>query len=365
MLSTGDVQGCLRTLESLLRVIRYPGCVDYNGLSKGDPSAFLPIVSFTLTSFSPPLAEQLMSAGLELTGKTDLRFTDKLYKVLRDIFHYKPILTKQQFLQWGFSQRKISVICDVINLVLKKHNQLKKDQGEAGPATHTSGRHCKDPGELNFQPRGRCPGSHKDGREAHPTLTDVGSVSRSFGMTLIQNPSSFPTNPSQSHKVSSASNHNEVQATSSPENGISELAEGKDDKDIMLHLSEVDRRLLAMETQLKNTLSGLDRLKILEKRLEELERGRKTDKNGEEFVTICSTSWENLMSRLLLLETKLELSNPQVKAAQPSPSSSTFSTTPDSSKEVLTDRLESITNMLRSTSNLLKNTQPSTTFANM
>nr|XP_019939484.1 PREDICTED: centrosomal protein of 44 kDa isoform X2 [Paralichthys olivaceus] len=340
MLSTGDVQGCLRTLESLLRVIRYPGCVDYNGLSKGDPSAFLPIVSFTLTSFSPPLAEQLMSAGLELTGKTDLRFTDKLYKVLRDIFHYKPILTKQQFLQWGFSQRKISVICDVINLVLKKHNQLKK-------------------------PRGRCPGSHKDGREAHPTLTDVGSVSRSFGMTLIQNPSSFPTNPSQSHKVSSASNHNEVQATSSPENGISELAEGKDDKDIMLHLSEVDRRLLAMETQLKNTLSGLDRLKILEKRLEELERGRKTDKNGEEFVTICSTSWENLMSRLLLLETKLELSNPQVKAAQPSPSSSTFSTTPDSSKEVLTDRLESITNMLRSTSNLLKNTQPSTTFANM
>ena len=29
-----------------------------------------------------------------------------------------------------------------------------------------------------FKPRGRCPGSHKDSRgEAHPTLTDVGSVS--------------------------------------------------------------------------------------------------------------------------------------------------------------------------------------------
>lgn len=47
-------------------------------------------------------------------------------KVLRDIFQYKPMLTKQQFLQWGFSQRKISVICDVINLVLQKHSQLKK-----------------------------------------------------------------------------------------------------------------------------------------------------------------------------------------------------------------------------------------------
>uniref|UniRef100_A0A8C3A8J3 Centrosomal protein of 44 kDa n=1 Tax=Cyclopterus lumpus TaxID=8103 RepID=A0A8C3A8J3_CYCLU len=128
MLSTGDVQGCLRQLETLLRAVKYPGYVDYNGLSKGDPSAFLPIVSFTLTSFSPPFAKQLMEAGLELTGKTDLRFTDTLYKVLRDIFHYKPILTKQQFLQWGFSQRKISVICDIINLVLQKHNQLKKVQ---------------------------------------------------------------------------------------------------------------------------------------------------------------------------------------------------------------------------------------------
>lgn len=104
-----------------------------------------------------------MAAGLELTGKSDLRFTDTLYKVtdriklvlqaekrknyqplvpnttvsvcflclqaLRDIFHYKPVLTKQQFLQWGFSERKISVVCDIINLVLQKHNQLQKVRG--------------------------------------------------------------------------------------------------------------------------------------------------------------------------------------------------------------------------------------------
>uniref|UniRef100_A0A8C5D3C8 Centrosomal protein of 44 kDa n=1 Tax=Gouania willdenowi TaxID=441366 RepID=A0A8C5D3C8_GOUWI len=127
-MSTGDVHGCLRQLEGLLRVLKYPGQVDYSGLSKGDPSAFLPIVSFTLTSFSSPLAEHLVTAGFELSGKTDLRFTDTVYKVLRDIFHYKPVLTKQQFLQWGFSQRKLSLVCDIINLVLKKHNQLKKVQ---------------------------------------------------------------------------------------------------------------------------------------------------------------------------------------------------------------------------------------------
>uniref|UniRef100_A0A672I7F6 Centrosomal protein of 44 kDa n=1 Tax=Salarias fasciatus TaxID=181472 RepID=A0A672I7F6_SALFA len=127
MLSTGDVQGGLRRLEALLRGIKYPGQVDYSGLSKGDPAAVLPIVSFTLTSFSPLFAEQLMAAGLELTGKTDLRFTDGLYKVmLRDVFHYKPVLTKQQFLQWGFSQRKLSMVCDVISLVVQRHKQLRK-----------------------------------------------------------------------------------------------------------------------------------------------------------------------------------------------------------------------------------------------
>lgn len=172
-------------------------------LSSGDPATFLPILNFTLTSFSPPFAEQLVAAGLELTGKTDLRFTDTLYKVtwthvgcrkrkallhnnqihicwlkdtrasacigkllrfcvtdissrdkswtlgtnlywssfchrvwltvyicciqvLRDIFNYKPVLTKQQFLQCGFAQRKISFICDIINLVLQRHKQLHK-----------------------------------------------------------------------------------------------------------------------------------------------------------------------------------------------------------------------------------------------
>ncbi|XP_071359701.1 centrosomal protein of 44 kDa isoform X2 [Trachinotus anak] len=279
MLSTGDIQGCLRKLETLLRVIKYPRCVDYNGLSKGDPSAFLPIVSFTLTSFSPPFTEQLMAAGLELTGKTDLRFTDTLYKVLRDILHYKPILTKQQFLQWGFSQRKISVICDIINLVVQKNNQLKKgdqrklrersltqkeDLSGIGPSKQSTGQHCVEQVELGFQPRVNCPASHNDGREeAHPTLTDAHTS------------------------------------------------------------SGVEGRLSALEAQIENLLSGLDRLVVLERRLEELERWRNTDKSEGEVITICRESWEILMSRVLLLETKLEFSSIQLNASPPCPSSTT------------------------------------------
>ncbi|XP_026216672.1 centrosomal protein of 44 kDa [Anabas testudineus] len=320
MLSVGDIQGCLRRLETLLRVIKYPGYVDYSGLSKGEPSAFLPLVSFALTSFSPPLAEQLMADGLELTGKTDLRFTDTLYKVLRDVFHYKPILTKQQFLQWGFSQRKISFICDIINLVLQKHNQLKK-------------------------PKVRCPASHKDSREeTQPTSIDAAVSESPTAAKCIENPSVFPTNSYSealtSHNITYTSNNNLCSSTF-PE----KVNKKVEDMDNTVHLSEMERRLSALEAQLGSLLSGLDRLSILEKRLEELERRGNTNKYEEHVITISRESWENLMSRVLLLETKLELNN------QPS-------------KEDLKDRLESITNMLKSTSSLLKNTESFTPTAN-
>ncbi|XP_037620856.1 centrosomal protein of 44 kDa [Sebastes umbrosus] len=341
MQSTGDVQGGLRKLETLLRVIKYPGHVDYNSLSKGDASASLPIVSFALTSFSPPFAKQLMEAGLELSGKTDLRFTDTLYKVLRDVFHYKPVLTKQQFLQWGFSQRKISVICDIINLVLQKHNQLKK-------------------------PRVRCPASHKDDRgEAHPTLTDADTVSeRPFVERHIENPSTFHTNSSHAEAFSShnvtCTSHNEVYTSNSPGNAIRELAGREEDKENSLYSSEVEGRLSALEAQLGSLQSGMDRLSILEKRLEELDKQRNTDKIEGEVITVSRESWENLMSRVLLLETKLDLSNIQLSVPPPCPSSaSSRSSTSmsDASKEDLKDRLERITNMLKSTSSLLKNTE--------
>ncbi|KAL6109958.1 cep44 [Pungitius sinensis] len=334
MLSTGDVQGFLRKLETLLRAIKYLGHVDYTGLSKGDPSAFLPIVSFTLTSFSPPFAEQLMEAGLELTGKTDLRFTDTLYKVLRDIFHYKPILTKQQFLQWGFSQRKISFICDIIDLVLQKHNQLKK-------------------------PRVRCPASYKDKRgESHPALTEAGTVFEGpFVVNHTEHSSTSPTNSSLVEELSSHetwTSHNEVYSSNSLGNGITELAGCKEEKS-----SEVEGRLSALEAQLGGILSGMDRLYILEKQLEKLKKQRLTDKNEGEVITIPRESWENLMSRVLLLETKLDLSNIQLRVPLACPPTTTSSscTTSDTSKEDLKDRLERITNMLKSTSSLLKNTE--------
>ncbi|XP_039556261.1 centrosomal protein of 44 kDa isoform X2 [Passer montanus] len=123
-MATGDLNGSLRKIEQGLRLLNYPRDVDYTVLVKGDPAAFLPIISYCFTSFSTCIAELLVKCEVELTAKSDLRFIEAVYKFLRDQFQYKPILTKEQFLQVGFAERKMQIVCDIINCVVKKHKEL-------------------------------------------------------------------------------------------------------------------------------------------------------------------------------------------------------------------------------------------------
>ncbi|KAK0151178.1 Centrosomal protein [Merluccius polli] len=324
-MSTGDVKGCLRKLDSLLRAVKYPRDVDYNGLSKGDPSAFLPIVDFTLTTFSPLLTAQLVTAEFELTGKTDLRFTDTVYKVLRDIFQYKPILSKQQFLQCGFSQSKISIVCDIINLVLQRHKQLKKEKL------------CKQP---------------------------------YFGSTRGDS-LPFPRH-SCSKENDGILNIPEPQNRQLPN-------EGKGDDDLP-NVPDVEERILSMEdrleslpmaleklstlgTRLESLPLALEKLSMLETRLDTLEThlekvGTLGDAHkNQDFVTVSKETWDNLLSRVVLLETKLELASVQTEPlegcrenrqaiTQVQPSS--LSCSPPLScppQDDLKDRLERITSM--------------------
>ncbi|XP_072904122.1 centrosomal protein of 44 kDa isoform X4 [Hemitrygon akajei] len=79
-MTTGDLRGSLRKLEQGLRSLNYPQDIDYNGLAKGDPAAFLPIMSYAFTSYSTYVTEQLIASGVELAGKNDTRFLDAVYK---------------------------------------------------------------------------------------------------------------------------------------------------------------------------------------------------------------------------------------------------------------------------------------------
>ncbi|XP_065816897.1 centrosomal protein of 44 kDa-like [Labrus bergylta] len=202
--------------------------------------------------------------------------------VLRDIFHYKPVLTKQQFLQWGFSQRKISVVCDVINFVQQKHNQLKK-------------------------PRVRCPAQNKEGRpdgrgEVQPTLIAP-------DQPLVVNHTEYQS-IFHAERFSSSSPGNMITEEEADEEEEEEEDEQEGDR-LQSH-SELEGRLSALEAQLQSLQPGLDRIRVLERRLEDLERRRHTDKSEGGVVIISRESWENLMSRVVLLETQSELRDTQV-----------------------------------------------------
>lgn len=370
MLPTGDVQGGIRKLETLIRTIKYTGPVNYNSLSSGDPAAFLPIVSYTLTSFSPVVAEQLVMSGFELSGKTDLRFVETVYKVLRDVFQYKPVLTKEQFLQWGFSQRKISVVCDIISLVLQRHNQHKKSK-----------------------PKSRFPASHKNVKVEAITFADLENAAPAKPIIVnhLENPSLIPSTFSRKETLPTTKivNHSvqvEHFSSQSPEHGVVELR-GAEEEDAAVKqcCAELQGRLSALETRIEALVSGLDRISVLEKQLEELRSLRNKDKSEGELITVSRETWENLLSRVLLLETKLELNGAKENIPPQSPSSPSscvpnvfFDTQQadvkrpkENEREILTltepenqddlkERLERITNMLKSTSSLLKSTENST-----
>lgn len=65
-----------------------------------------------------------MTQGFRLYGKSDLKFIEDVYKILRNVFFYHPKLTREQFLTKGYAERKVMLTCDLLLLCQTKHNQL-------------------------------------------------------------------------------------------------------------------------------------------------------------------------------------------------------------------------------------------------
>ena len=131
-MTTGDLKNNLRKLVSELKQIHYPQSeLDIKGVAQGIPKAFLPIVHHVFLDYSISLAQFFASKEYELYGKTDLRFMEAVYKVLRDEFGHRPQLTREQFLTIGFAERKIIVLCEMVKLLREKHNELTLKGGKS------------------------------------------------------------------------------------------------------------------------------------------------------------------------------------------------------------------------------------------
>ncbi|XP_043917642.1 centrosomal protein of 44 kDa isoform X1 [Protopterus annectens] len=282
-MATGDLKGCLRKLEQGLRLLSYPREVDYAGLAKGDPAAFLPIMSYAFISYSAYVAEHLVGSGVELTGKNDMRFVEAVFKVLRDEFQYKPVLTKQQFLQCGFTERKIQMVSDTIHLITKKH----KDLANSDKTKHQA---KKKVVSIKGQAQVR---SERCTAETAPV--SVFEPAELIRKPLVERHTGG--NASTVHFTSISPAHIEDCQVSGGDSGQEDSIEVPNTQE-----SPGDRIQMEMESmkcQLSECQANLQKLNIIEERLKILENKMKG------MVIVDEKDWTNLLSRVVLLETEL------------------------------------------------------------
>ncbi|XP_026703028.1 centrosomal protein of 44 kDa isoform X2 [Athene cunicularia] len=274
-MATGDLKGSLRKIEQGLRLLNYPRDVDYTVLVKGDPAAFLPIISYSFTSFSTYVAELVVKCDVELTAKSDLRFIEAIYKLLRDQFQYKPVLTKHQFLQFGFAERKMHIVCDIINCVVKKHKELSN--------------------------------SNKVKSQTRKNLRSSKCEVLSNCVNVFADPSGSALNSKQKPQVERHSG-NEVSGDLHP---LPLPAQGGDEEELCLDHDVVEvkyeqvigdnSQIEFLKSQLADCQEKLHKLDWMEDKLHVLEERLK----GK--VIVDEKDWNNLLSRVLLLETELLL----------------------------------------------------------
>ncbi|XP_004395298.1 PREDICTED: centrosomal protein of 44 kDa [Odobenus rosmarus divergens] len=293
-MATGDLKRSLRNLEQVLRSLNYPQEVDCVGLVKGDTAASLPIISYSLTSYSPYVAELLMESNIELIAKNDLRFIDTVYKLLRDQFNYKPILTKKQFLQCGFAEWKIQIICDILNCVMKKHKELsslekipsqqrKKISSVKSEPSSSTEKTSTEPVGIDITGRFMTSGKKKAVVIRHLYNED--------GVNIPEDRISTVTDVSETFDVCDLKT-TEIKI---PEVKFPEIKSEQQD-------IKINPEITALQTMLAQCQEKLQKLTLVESRLDSLEEKMK----GR--VMVNEKTWTNLLSRVTLLETEMLLS---------------------------------------------------------
>ncbi|NXL00807.1 CEP44 protein, partial [Mesembrinibis cayennensis] len=274
-MTTGDLKGSLRKIEQGLRLLNYPRDVDYTVLIKGDPAAFLPIISYSFTSFSTYIAELLVKCDVELTAKSDLRFIEAIYKLLRDQFQYKPVLTKQQFLQFGFAERKMQIVCDIINCVVKKHKELSN-------SNKVKSQTRKKLRSFKYEVWSNCDNVLADPSGRALNSKQKPQVERHSGNEVSDDLHPLPLPAQESNEEELYLDHDVVEVKCE-------------------QVIEDNCQIMFLKSQLADCQEKLRKLDWMEDKLHVLEEKLK----GK--VIIDEKDWSNLLSRVLLLETELLL----------------------------------------------------------
>ncbi|KAJ3384055.1 Centrosomal protein of 44 kDa [Entophlyctis sp. JEL0112] len=127
-----------------LRALAYTGAFDPDSILAGNPTAFLPLIHFVLLDSSDSavvggevsIPQYFASRNHVLYAKRDGRFIDSVYKLLRDEFNYKPVLSRDQFFSNGFAERKMQFVIDVVRMVRNLRVDLGRRAKKATKKNH-------------------------------------------------------------------------------------------------------------------------------------------------------------------------------------------------------------------------------------
>ncbi|GFN91555.1 centrosomal protein of 44 kda-like [Plakobranchus ocellatus] len=127
-MATGDLYNNVKQLVHELKSVKYGKTLDTDLVVSGSPKAYLPIYNYLFTSYNTRLNADIVNSNNELYGKSDMRFMEAVYKILRDMFGYKAKITRDQFFAQGFSEHKVIMATDVLRLVKQRYHPPKSSK---------------------------------------------------------------------------------------------------------------------------------------------------------------------------------------------------------------------------------------------
>ncbi|KAL3665330.1 hypothetical protein V7S43_009370 [Phytophthora oleae] len=120
-----EVRNAAERLRKLLRAAQYPQLSALR-LEDGDVSDLLRVLHFLLLDSSRDVAQFLLNRGHDLYGKTDARFVESCFRLLRDEFRCFPSLSVPQFLSKQFVARRLAIVADAAAAVAQKRQELQR-----------------------------------------------------------------------------------------------------------------------------------------------------------------------------------------------------------------------------------------------
>uniref|UniRef100_A0A2R5LK06 Centrosomal protein of 44 kDa n=1 Tax=Ornithodoros turicata TaxID=34597 RepID=A0A2R5LK06_9ACAR len=133
-MATGDIRNNLKILSAEIRSVKTPpNIVNLDGMLTGDVDTYLPIYDYVFQWYSSKIASEILQKDLKLPpyDHDKAKFIETMYRILRELFQWRPPLSSTQFLSTGFAEKKIIMCADIIKLVKEYNAALQKGSGHA------------------------------------------------------------------------------------------------------------------------------------------------------------------------------------------------------------------------------------------